>query len=158
MKNGTRSYLWWPGFDKELEEVVATCSSCSPQCYRSESSCDDVRSSYAHLLRFFKERYQARQNKQLSTLPEGTVQMPNWLLGEITSGQGTSYEVTLDDGRTFRWHVDHLRFRQVVGRDITTAARMLQVSSGSAIFQCAKVRHASAQHAQESTPGATDRV
>ncbi|KAK4304358.1 hypothetical protein Pmani_023686 [Petrolisthes manimaculis] len=33
---------------------------------------------------------------------------------------------------------------EVVGRDITTTARMLQVSSGSAIFQYAKVRHPSA--------------
>ncbi|KAK4302111.1 hypothetical protein Pmani_025774 [Petrolisthes manimaculis] len=28
MKNRARSYFWWPGLDKELEEVAATCSVC----------------------------------------------------------------------------------------------------------------------------------
>ncbi len=50
-----------------------------------------------------------------------TGQRSNWLPGVIASSQGTSYEVTLEDGRNFRRHVDHLRYRQITTRgDLTT--------------------------------------
>ena len=28
MKSIARSYLWWPGLDKEIEKLVATCTAC----------------------------------------------------------------------------------------------------------------------------------
>ena len=28
MKSVARSYIWWPGLDKAIEEVVKSCTSC----------------------------------------------------------------------------------------------------------------------------------
>ena len=28
MKSVARSYMWWPGLDKAIEEVVKSCTSC----------------------------------------------------------------------------------------------------------------------------------
>ncbi|KAK4328659.1 hypothetical protein Pmani_000967 [Petrolisthes manimaculis] len=76
--------------------------------------------------------FQVGDKVYVYSLPK-TGQRSNWLPGVITSGQGTSYEVTLEDGRTFRRHVDHLRFRQVASGDMTTTACVPQVSKGSAV-------------------------
>lgn len=29
MKNLSSSYIWWPGTDKEIEEIARTCEACA---------------------------------------------------------------------------------------------------------------------------------